>query len=168
MQDSKQNRDCVRAFAQQMIAELEANANKGHWGEMTPYDLGYELMDHVTKLIKAMYPYALNLGDEHDWESISKTIIEKAADIANFAMFAAVIYGDLEYPAPVKGTTYNDDVRAMMLQTLEAVQEMRTLQREYFKTRDQDVLAQCKAKEKLVDSFAHTLIPVLVRLGDQQ
>jgi hypothetical protein len=76
-------RTIVRAFAEEMEWNLSANNYKGGWDNMTPQQVLNELKDHVGFL-----EYAIS-------RSASTEVRIYAADVANFAMFAAHLWGEL-------------------------------------------------------------------------
>lgn len=65
----------VDAFSGAMLAKLEKNADKGHWGDATIATLFYRLIEEVGELSKA-----IERGEGRD------AVRNEAVDVANFAM----------------------------------------------------------------------------------
>ncbi len=83
----------VRAFAELMERVLRANDRKGGWKHMKPPALLRRLDEEVAELHGAVnIPRQPLTPIEHTW------VAREAADVANFAMFIADVYGDMPSP----------------------------------------------------------------------
>lgn len=104
----------VMALAEAMIDKLEANDHKGGWHDSTPGYLEKRLKDETGELERAVngYIHVRNKLQEaraaekpndmwiDDLEIIlvkaKKQVTGEAADVANFALMLADLYGDLD------------------------------------------------------------------------
>ncbi len=75
----------VRWFAQEMERQLRANDHKGGWQEMSPFVLGRRLLEEYEELLSACLA-AQRTPDRLPFHS---SVLEEAADVANFAMMIA-------------------------------------------------------------------------------
>jgi NTP pyrophosphatase (non-canonical NTP hydrolase) len=83
-------REQVKWFAEQMENKLKANDHKGGWDNCNVYWLWHRIQDESGELLTAINLYR-DLGADKN------NIIEKAANVANFAMMIADIVRKLDY-----------------------------------------------------------------------
>ena len=93
-------RPVVTWFAQRMEAKLAKNDFKGGWGNCTPSDL-YQMLQHECKELEEKYiarqidtARDSDLHLPHFKDTSNNSIIDECADIANFAMMIADLYGE--------------------------------------------------------------------------
>lgn len=77
-------RPVVKRFAEAMEKQLCANDHKGGWAGTEAFELLAHLREEYTELRRAMFPFVS-----------PEAVLREAADVANFAMMIADVFGAL-------------------------------------------------------------------------
>lgn len=89
-----------RKFSERMLQKLQANSHKSGWDDMHWRDLLARLWQEMRELERAIGLRSSDPGNGYKPKTLRsaeqrKHITEEAVDVANFALFTAVNYGDI-------------------------------------------------------------------------